>query len=42
MDKFSHHFLFKDKTENNFFQQDTGPARTANKPMAALHDISEE
>jgi hypothetical protein len=38
MDKSSHHFfLFKDKTEYNFFQQDSGPAHTANKPMAALN-----
>jgi hypothetical protein len=42
MDKISHHFLFKDKTEYNFIHQDSGPAHTANKPMAALHDISEE
>jgi hypothetical protein len=42
MVKFSHHFLFKDKTAYNFFQQDGGPAYTVNKPMAALHDISEE
>ena len=42
MVKFSHHFLFKDKTEYNFFQQDSGPAHTVNKSMAALHDISEE
>lgn len=42
MDKFSHHILFKDKTEYNFFQQDNEPANTANKPVAALHDTSEE
>jgi hypothetical protein len=41
MDKFSLYFLFKDKTEYNFFQQDSGPAHTTNMPMAALHDISE-